>query len=170
MFLFLMSTLTLVGAAQATPPHIVEHPDYKNAQDQLRKHGKAAFISSMVDLQREIEKNNGGNIDAYTNSAGVIGMPSSIHQKVVYKIDGMLIYLNKIRASKNQIPFDRERLLSEIRRGGSMYRDQVNLVCSTPGTRALIDGGVDYVYSFHDDHMTFIEKIKFDKHLCSMNK
>lgn len=154
------------GLADATPETIRAHPDYKSAKTMIEKQGREATINYVVSLQKEIMRKHGGHIDDYTEVVGIIGHPYGMHQKLELKVEEMLRDLNENRTNKGKKPISRERLIKEIQEGGVVHANQVRMLCSTPGSRAAIDGGIDYTMAFYDKKMTFLGDIKVNSPAC----
>ena len=90
-------------------------------------------------------------------------------QTIQLKVDNMLHDLNQQHADERKKPISRDRIIAAMQPGGEAYKAQINMLCSNPSTRALIDNKIDYIMKIYDQRMTFISEIWVDYSTCDQH-
>ena len=168
-FVFLLVFFVSSAVAGTTPGKIKNHPHYKNSVELLKRNGKEKVIRTTVKLQREQMKQNGGSLDEYTTVIGIFGDQFGMTQTIQLKVDNMLHDLNQQHADERKKPISRDRIIAAMQPGGEAYKAQINMLCSNPSTRALIDNKIDYIMKIYDQRMTFISEIWVDYSTCDQH-
>ena len=67
---------------------------------------------------------------------------------------------------KGKSKLSRDDVISFLKKGGRLYNSQVNMLCTNPSTRALIDNNIEYVSNYYDLNMIFLSEILIDSSTC----
>ena len=160
-------------SVNATPENIQEHPHYLENTKLLKKLGREKAINSLVQMQRDQVREYGASVDEYTEAISVSGDRFGMTQSTMYKIDSMLKDLNTQRLSEGKKPIERTKerakFIEAWQQGGAASNAQINMLCSNPSSRALIDNNIDYVMKYYDERMTFISGLTIDHSACLKN-
>jgi len=117
-------------------------------------------------MQKEQMRQFGSSIDDYTFVVRIVGDQFGLTQTIKVEVDKMLRDLNKRQSKKGKKNFTREDILLKIQKGGSIYNSQINLLCSTPSSRGIVDNNINYVFIYYDENMNFISEIEVSKLSC----
>jgi len=159
-------TYLIPTSSFATSDTLKNNDGYKESVDLIKKMGRQGVIKFIVKVQRDHVKEYGSSLDEYTTVIGIIGNQFGFVQTTQFNIDSMLDDVNKQRVKVDKKTVDKNKLISSFKEGGNYYNSQVNMVCSTPSTRALIDYDIEYTYKNFDKNMGLIGLVRVDKAKC----
>lgn len=164
--LFTIAVYLIPALSFATSDAVKNDDDYKKYVDLIDKMGKKMVIKRTVEVQRNQIREYGSSMDEYTTVIGLIGNQFGFIQTTKFDIDSMIDDVNEERVKSGKEMISRNKLLSNFKEGSDYYKSQINMICSNPSTRALVDHDIEYKYKNFDKNMNLISVIRVDKAKC----
>jgi hypothetical protein len=164
---FLLSLVFISFSGIASESFINEHPDYKASIDLVERLGKQQVIKQTVTMQREQLEKYGSNIDSHFSVLRTLGSDFAMTQTVKFQFDKWINELNEQLISLDKKQLTRADAIKFFEPSGIIYNQQIKLTCFNPSTRGFIDSGIDYISTYYDQDMVYIDEILINKKACS---
>jgi hypothetical protein len=150
----------------AAPKSLSDQQEYKDIVELIKRSGREVLIKNIVKAQRYQMKNYGGALDEYTDVVSIVGSAYGTTQIVKVKIEKLIEDINYELKEKGKKQLSKNDAFSLLKEGGGLYKMQVNMLCTNPSTRALIDNNIEYVSKYYEQNMSFIAEIVVDSDVC----
>ncbi len=163
----LLSLAFISFSGVASDSLIHEHPDYKASIDLVERLGKSQVIKQVVTMQREQLERYGSNIDRHFSVLRTVGSDFAMKQTVELQFDKWINELNEQLKGLGKKQLTRADAIKFFEPSGIVYSQQIKLLCLNPSTRGLVDSGIEYIYTYYDQDMVYIDEIVINKKVCS---
>lgn len=153
----------------ATPEAIRNDKAYHDSLKMINELGKTGVIRAVVNMQNKQIREYGSSLDPYSDVLSVFGNDLGFHQTVQMKLNKMLTDVNKERVGAGKKPIRRDEMIGRIQKEKEFFGAQINMLCTNPATRAIIDNKISYTMKFYSDEMIFIGETTADNASCLKN-
>lgn len=154
------------NAFSFTHDEIMSKKEYKDTQNFINKFGKTNVLYYIVEKKKEDMKNYGSDIDKYTKTKNVYASNDTFNQINVIDLDNVLQDNKNNEKRKKEVSTKGNLIKYILSYQKEIYKKRINMMCSNPSSRALIDEGIKYTISFFDYDMNFIYSFHVDKDSC----
>lgn len=164
----LLLSLALISFSSIASDSIIhEHPDYKTSIDLVDRLGKYQVIKQIVTMQREQLEKYGSDIDSHFSVLRTVGSDFAIIQTVKFQFDKWINELNEQLKGLGRKQLTRADAIKFFEPSGIVYNQQIKLTCLNPSTRGLVDSGIEYISTYYDQDLVYIDEIVINKKVCS---
>jgi hypothetical protein len=164
---FLLPLVFIPFFCVASESFIHEHPDYKASINLVERLGKRQVIKQAVTMQREQLEQYGSNIDSHFSILRTLGSDFAMTQTVKFQLDKWIDELNDQLIALGKKQLSRADAIKLFEPSGIIYNQQIKLTCLNPSTRGLIDSDINYISTYYDQDMVYIDEIVINKEACS---
>ena len=165
-FLLPLILVSFSSFSSETPENIMQHQEYRDSVELVARLGRTEVIRQAVNMQREQLEKYGNDVDSHLSVLRTVGSSYAMTQTVKFQLGKMLEQLNKKLSSKGKSKLTEKDIVKFFAPSGPLYNQQIKITCTNPSTRGLVDSGIEYITTYYDQNMNFIDEITINKSTC----